>query len=106
MFRNPPTRLIGDAREEGSVPRMSAKSAADCLTFGVVGVLARVRRGPAGDDGQCLNQPRRRGGRAAMPSSTTTALSRQPLKEVLKGVTDPRDRRGVRHPWSRSCAWP
>ena len=28
---------------------------------------------------------------------TTTALSRQPLKEVLKGVTDPRDRRGVRH---------
>ena len=33
-----------------------------------------------------------------MPSSTTTALSRQPLKEVLKGVTDPRDRRGVRHP--------
>ena len=32
-----------------------------------------------------------------MPSSTTTALSRQPLKEVLKGVTDPRDRRGVRH---------
>ena len=77
---------------------MSAKSAADCLTFGVVGVLARVRRGPAGDDGQCLNQPRRRGGRAAMPSSTTTALSRQPLKEVLEGVTDPRDRRGVRHP--------
>ena len=33
-----------------------------------------------------------------MSSSTTTALSRQPLKEVLKGVTDPRDRRGVRHP--------
>ena len=33
-----------------------------------------------------------------MPSSTTTALSRQPLKEVLEGVTDPRDRRGVRHP--------
>ena len=33
-----------------------------------------------------------------MPSSTTTALSRQPLREVLKGVTDPRDRRGVRHP--------
>ena len=32
-----------------------------------------------------------------MPSSTTTALSRQPLKEVLKGVEDPRDRRGVRH---------
>ena len=32
-----------------------------------------------------------------MPSSTTTALSRQPLKKVLEGVTDPRDRRGVRH---------
>ena len=32
-----------------------------------------------------------------MPSSATTALSRQPLKEVLKGVTDPRDKRGVRH---------
>ena len=33
-----------------------------------------------------------------MPSSTTTALSRRPLREVLEGVTDPRDRRGVRHP--------
>ena len=33
-----------------------------------------------------------------MSSSTTTALSRRPLKEVLEGVTDPRDRRGVRHP--------
>ena len=32
-----------------------------------------------------------------MSSSTTTALSRQPLKEVLEGVADPRDRRGVRH---------
>ena len=32
-----------------------------------------------------------------MPSSATTALSRQPLKKVLEGVTDPRDRRGVRH---------
>ena len=32
-----------------------------------------------------------------MSSSTTTALSRQPLKEVLKGVEDPRDKRGVRH---------
>ena len=32
-----------------------------------------------------------------MPSSTTTALSRRPLREVLEGVTDPRDRRGVRH---------
>ena len=33
-----------------------------------------------------------------MPSSATTALSRRPLKKVLEGVTDPRDRRGVRHP--------
>ncbi|WP_167150455.1 ISAs1 family transposase [Actinomyces sp. ZJ308] len=32
-----------------------------------------------------------------MPSSTTTALSRQPLTQVLRNVTDPRDRRGVRH---------
>ena len=32
-----------------------------------------------------------------MSSSTTTALSRRPLREVLEGVTDPRDRRGVRH---------
>jgi len=37
---------------------------------GVVGVLVRVRRGPAGDDGQCLINL------AAMSSSTTTALSR------------------------------
>ena len=27
-----------------------------------------------------------------------TALSRRPLREVLEGVEDPRDRRGVRHP--------
>ena len=32
-----------------------------------------------------------------MSSSTTSALSRQPLREVLQGVADPRDRRGVRH---------
>ena len=32
-----------------------------------------------------------------MSSSTTTALSRQPLAQVLKNVGDPRDRRGVRH---------
>ena len=32
-----------------------------------------------------------------MSSSTTTAPSRQPLREVLQGVADPRDRRGVRH---------
>ena len=32
-----------------------------------------------------------------MSSSTTTVLSRQPLVQVLRSVTDPRDRRGVRH---------
>ena len=32
-----------------------------------------------------------------MSSSTTTALSRQPLAQVLRNITDPRDRRGVRH---------
>ena len=32
-----------------------------------------------------------------MSSSTTTALSRQPLAQVLRNLTDPRDRRGVRH---------
>ena len=32
-----------------------------------------------------------------MSSSATTALSRRPLKEVLEGVADPGDRRGVRH---------
>ena len=32
-----------------------------------------------------------------MSSSATTALSRRPLREVLEGVADPRDRRGVRH---------
>ena len=32
-----------------------------------------------------------------MSSSTTTALSRQPLTQVLKNITDPRNRRGVRH---------
>ena len=31
-----------------------------------------------------------------MPSSTTNALSRQPLVQVLRNVADPRDRRGVR----------
>ena len=30
-------------------------------------------------------------------SSTTTVPSRQPLIQVLRDVTDPRDRRGVRH---------
>ena len=52
------------------------------------------------------NQPRHQRGRTAMPSSTTTALSRRPLKDVLEGVADPRDRRGSATPWSRSCAWP
>ena len=32
-----------------------------------------------------------------MSSSTTTALSRQPLAQVLRNITDPRDRRGVRY---------
>ena len=32
-----------------------------------------------------------------MSSSTTNALSRQPLVQVLRNITDPRDRRGVRH---------
>ena len=32
-----------------------------------------------------------------MSSSTTTALSRQPLVQVLRNITDPRDRWGVRH---------
>ena len=32
-----------------------------------------------------------------MSSSTTNALSRQPLVQVLRSITDPRDRRGVRH---------
>lgn len=32
-----------------------------------------------------------------MSSSPTTALSRQPLAQVLQAVADPRDRRGVRH---------
>ena len=32
-----------------------------------------------------------------MSSSATTALSRRPLREVLEGVADPGDRRGVRH---------
>ena len=42
-------------------------------------------------------QSRHQRGRAAMSSSTTTALSRQPLAQVLRNLTDPRDRRGVRH---------
>ena len=32
-----------------------------------------------------------------MSSSTASALSRQPLVQVLRNVADPRDRRGVRH---------
>ena len=32
-----------------------------------------------------------------MSSATTSALSRQPLAQVLRNITDPRDRRGVRH---------
>ena len=40
-----------------------------------------------------------------MSSSTTTALSRQPLREVLEGVADPRDRRGCAMTRPRSCPW-
>ena len=32
-----------------------------------------------------------------MSSSITTALWRRPLTSVLRSITDPRDRRGVRH---------
>jgi len=32
-----------------------------------------------------------------MSSSTTTVLSCQPLVQVLRNITDPRDRWGVRH---------
>ena len=32
-----------------------------------------------------------------MSSSTTSALSRRPLVQVLRSVTDPRDGRGARH---------
>ena len=32
-----------------------------------------------------------------MSSSTTNALSRQPLVQVLRNITDPCDRRGARH---------
>ena len=32
-----------------------------------------------------------------MSSATTSALSSQPLVQVLRNITDPRDRRGVRH---------
>ena len=32
-----------------------------------------------------------------MSSSTTDALSRRPLVQVLRSVTDPRDGRGARH---------
>ena len=32
-----------------------------------------------------------------MSASTTNALSHQPLIQVLRSITDPRDRRGVRH---------
>ncbi|WP_332248283.1 transposase family protein [Actinomyces sp. oral taxon 849] len=42
-------------------------------------------------------QSRHQRGHAAMPSSTTTPLSCQPLTQVLKNITDPRDRRGTRH---------
>ena len=60
------------------------------------GVSLGQGRGPRGDDEWCLVissswEP------APMSSSTTSALSRQPLAQVLRNITDPRDRRGVRH---------
>ena len=39
-----------------------------------------------------------------MSSPTTNALSRQPLAQVLRNITDPRDRRGVRHSLSAVLA--
>ena len=58
--------------------------------------FAGTGRGPRRDDEWCL----------VIPSSwepapitlvTTSALSRQPLAQVLRNLADPRDRRGVRH---------
>ena len=40
-----------------------------------------------------------------MSSFTTNALSRQPLVQVLRNITDPRDGRGVRYSLFRSCLW-
>lgn len=60
------------------------------------GVSLGRGRGPRRDDEWCLVissswEP------ALMSSSTTNALSRQPLVQVLRNITDPRDRRGARH---------
>ena len=49
-------------------------------------------RGPHGDGEWYLINPFA----ALMPASTTNALSRQPLIQVLRSITNPRNRRGVR----------
>ena len=60
------------------------------------GVLLGRGRGPRRDDEWCLVIPSS-WEPALMSSSTTNALSRQPLVQVLRNITDPRDRRGARH---------
>jgi len=56
------------------------------------GVSLGWGRGPRGDGKWCLINPFA----ALMPASTTNALSRQPLIQVLRSITNPRNRRGVR----------
>jgi len=56
------------------------------------GVSLGWGRGPRGDGKWCLINPFA----ALMPASTTNALSRQPLTQVLRSITNPRNRRGVR----------
>ena len=67
-----------------------------CLISGGSGVLVRVRRDPHGDDEGVYSIPSPARPAPPMSSSATTALSRQPLVQVLRNVADPRDRRGVR----------
>ncbi len=95
---HPPDRGLATAepaRPPSPEPQGLGKVGGDGLMSGVFGVLAGVRRIPAGTMGGA-NHPCRRGCRAAMSSSATTALSRRPLRQVLEGVADSRDRRGVR----------
>ena len=89
-------RMSSDSGGQGAGGRGSAKSVGGCLISNGSGVLVRARRDPHGDDEGVYSIPSQRG-HAAMSSSTTTALSRQPLAQVLRNLTDPRDRRGVRH---------
>ena len=49
-------------------------------------------RGPRGDGEWCLINPFA----ALMSASTTNVLWRQPLIQVLRSITNPRNRRGVR----------